>query len=129
MNTQIDKYWYVVNLELAKDILIEYFSSGQFKYWDKLKEFRNKIRSNLIKYEGGYSFKDKDGIYFGSPDGMSVYVICELQGWLIEHNPPSVDGIVRDLNNEEKVFFKINGELKCFILHESDWQNSNSLRK
>ena len=51
---------------------------------------------------------------------MSGYVICELQGWLIEHNPPSVDGIVIDLNNEEKVFFKINGELKCFILHESD---------
>lgn len=119
-NTQIDKYGYVVDLELAKDILIEYFSSGQFKYWDELEEFRNKIRNNLIKYEGGYSFKGETGIYFGGPDGMSGYIICELQGWLKENKTPSVDGIVRDLNNEEKVFFKINGELKCFILHESD---------
>lgn len=119
-NTQIDKYGYVVDLELAKDILIEYFSSGQFKYWNGLEEFSNKIRNNLIKYEGGYSFKNENGIYFGGPDGMSGYVICELNDWLKENNPPSVDGKVRDLNNEEKVFFEIDGELKCFILHESD---------
>lgn len=120
MNTQIDKYGYVVDLELAKDILIEYFSSGQFKYWDELEELRNKIRSNLIKYEGGYSFKDETGTYFGGPDGMSGYVICELQGWLKANNPPSIYGTVRDLNNCEKVFFEINGELKCFIFKEFD---------
>lgn len=119
-DTQIDKYGYVVDLELAKDILIEYYSSGRFEYWDKREELCDKIRNNLIKYEGGYSFKDETGIYFGGPDGMSGYIICELQGWLKENKTPSVDGIVRDLNNEEKVFFKINGELKCFILHESD---------
>mgnify|MGYP000505539484 CR=1 FL=1 len=120
MNTQIDKYGYVVDLELAKDILIEYFSSGQFKYWNELEGLRNKIRNNLIKYEGGYSFKGETGIYFGGPDGMSGYIIRELNDWLKNNNPPSVDGKVRDLNNEEKVFFEIDGELKCFILHESD---------
>lgn len=121
MNTQINKYGYVVDLELAKDILIEYFSSGRYKYYKELEELRNKIRNNLIEcYEGGYSFIDEDGISFGGPDGMSGYVICELYGWLKENNPPSIYGIARDLNDEEKVFFEINGELKCFILHELD---------
>ena len=120
MNTQIDRYGYVVDLELAKDILIEYFSSGRFEYWDKREELCDKIRNNLIEYEEGYSFRDENGTYFGGPDGMSGYIICELQSWLKENNPPSIDGIVRDINNEEKVFFEINGELKCFILHESD---------
>lgn len=120
MNTQIDKYGYVVDLELAKDILIEYFSSGRFEYLYKQEELCDKIRNNLIDYEEGYSFRDENGTYFGGPDGMSGYIICELQGWLKENKTPSVDGIVRDINNEEKVFFEINGELKCFILHESD---------
>lgn len=100
MNTQIDEYGYVADLELAKDILIEYFSSGGYQYCKELEKLRNKIRNNLIKYDGGYTFRDENGSYFGGPEGMSGYVICELQGWLIEHNPPSVDGIVRDLNNE-----------------------------
>lgn len=120
MNTQIDKYGYVVDLELAKDILIEYFSSGRFEYWDKREELCDKIRNNLIDYEGSYSFRDENGTYFGGPDGMIGYTICEIQTWLIEHNPPSVDGIARDINNEEKVFFEINSKLKLFILRESD---------
>lgn len=120
MNTQINEYGYVIDLELAKDILIEYFSSGRYQYCNELEELRNKIRDNLIKYDGGYSFRDENGTYFGGPDGMSGYVICELYGWIKENNPPSTYGIVRDLNDEEKVFFEINGELKCFILHELD---------
>ena len=110
MNTQIDKYGYVVDLELAKDILIEYFLSGRFQYWEGSEELCNKIRNNLIDYEEGYSFRDENGTYFGGPDGMSGYIICELQGWLKENKTPSIDGIVRDINNEEKVFFEINGD-------------------
>lgn len=120
MNPQIDKYGYVVDLELAKDILIEYYSSGIYQYCNELEELRNKIRNNLIEHEGGYSFRDKDSIYFGGPEGMSGYVICELQCWLKEQYPPSIYGMVRDLNNEDKVFLEVDGELKCFILHESD---------
>lgn len=120
MDAQIDEYGYVVDLELAKDILIEYFSSGQYKYCRKLEGLREKIRSSLIKYDEGYTFEDEGGIHFDGPDGSSGYTICELNSWLKDHTPPSIYGTVRDLNNEDKVFFEINGELKCFILHELD---------
>ena len=113
MDVQIDKYGYVTDLELAKDILVEYFSSGQYKYRRDLLE---KIRSSLIKY--GYTFDD--GLTFGGPEGSSGYTICELSSWLKDHDSPSIYGRVRDLNDEDKVFFEINGELKCFILHELD---------
>ena len=86
MDVQIDKYGYVTDLELAKDILVEYFSSGQYKYRRDLAELLEKIRSS----------------------------------WLKDHDSPSIYGRVRDLNDEDKVFFEINGELKCFILHELD---------
>ena len=112
MDVQIDKYGYVTDLELAKDILVEYFSSGQYKYRRDLAELLEKIRSSLIKY--GYTFDDKDGLTFGG------YTICELSSWLKDHDSPSIYGRVRDLNDEDKVFFEINGELKCFILHELD---------
>lgn len=108
MDVQIDKY--VTDLELAKDILVEYFSSGQYKYRRDLAELLEKIRSSLIKY--GYTF--------GGPEGSSGYTICELSSWLKDHDSPSIYGRVRDLNDEDKVFFEINGELKCFILHELD---------
>ena len=116
----MDEYGYVTNLELAKDILIEYFSSGYYQYCDELEGLRNKIRNSLVKAEGGYFFKDEHGLYFGGPEGMSGYTICDLQCWLKESDPPSIYGTVRDLNNEKKVFFEVDGELKCFILHESD---------
>lgn len=120
MDVQIDKYGYVTDLELAKDILVEYFSSGQYKYRRDLAELLEKIRSSLIKYEDGYTFDDEDGLTFGGPEGSSGYTICELSSWLKDHNSPSIYGRVRDLNDEDKVFFEINGELKCFILHELD---------
>ena len=32
----------------------------------------------------------------------------------------SIDGYLSDLNNENKIFYEVDGELKCFIIHESD---------
>ena len=78
MDVQIDKYGYVTDLELAKDILVEYFSSGQYKHRRDLAELLEKIRSSLIKYEDGYTFDDEDGLTFGGPEGSSGYIICEL---------------------------------------------------
>lgn len=120
MDVQIDKYGYVTDLELAKDILVEYFSSGQYKHRRDLAELLEKIRNSLIKYEDGYTFDDEDGLTFGGPEGSSGYIICELGSWLKDHDSPSIYGRVRDLNDEDKVFFEINRELKCFILHELD---------
>ena len=47
MDVQIDKYGYVTDLELAKDILVEYFSSGQYKYRRDLAELLEKIRQKI----------------------------------------------------------------------------------
>ena len=122
MNTQINEYGYVIDLELAKDILIEYFSSGRYQYCTGLEELRNKIRNNLIEYGGGYSFRDENGTYFGGPDGMSGYVICELYGWIKENNPPSTYGIVRDLNNKKKVFFLLYSKKKAIFAQKFEYE-------
>lgn len=61
------------------------------------------------------------GTYFGGPDGDSGLWIQELSEWIKEHKDDgSINGWVSDLNNERKVFYEVNGELKCFIIHEGD---------
>lgn len=60
---------------------------------------------------------------FGGPEGSSGYWIQEVSEWLKEMKLTkcwSVDGLVSDLNNENKVFYEVEGELKCFIIHEGD---------
>ena len=59
----------------------------------------------------------------GGPEGSSGYWIQEASEWFKEMKLIkcwSVTGLVSDLNNENKVFYEINGELKCFIIHEGD---------
>lgn len=122
MKELIDEYGLVIDLELAKKILIEYFSTGVYEYDDN-DELIHKIKSDLIQVEEiDYTFRDEEGYtHFGGPDGDSGFWIQELNGWMEENKGCcSIDGIMSDINNERKVFYEVNGDLKCFILHESD---------
>lgn len=117
----------VIDLELAKNILLEYFTTGEYEYAginETYKDFLKKIQTDLI-YNGDYfTFKDnEDYTYFGGPEGSSGYWIQEMSEWLKERkltNCWSVNGLTSDLNNENKVFYEIEGDLKCFIIHEGD---------
>lgn len=105
------------DLELARAILIEYFSTGQYNYG-----------------RGEYEVKKiKDNLIVGQEEGCFIIPLDNghfLEGWWIEeieefieqqkHYPPSVNGRVSDLNNEEKVFYEVDGQLKQFIIHEVD---------
>lgn len=120
----MDEYGYVIDLELAKAIIIEFFSTGEYKYdgyKENYKEFYGKIKSELI-YNGDYfTFEYETGTYFGGPEGDSGLWIQELSEWIKEYKEyDSTNGLVSALNNERKVFYEVNGELKCFIIHEGD---------
>lgn len=128
----MDEYGYVTDLELAKKILIEFFITGEYQYRDSwfrdksgyYKEFLTQIKNELQPYdEGGFVFFDKDGTpYFGGPEGASGYWIQEVNQWykVCKIQGPSINGAVSDLNNENTIFYEVEGELKCFVLHEID---------
>ena len=53
--------------------------------------------------------------------GTSGYWIQEMSEWVEDAKRcHSVNGYLSDLNNENKIFYEVDGELKCFIIHESD---------
>lgn len=57
----MDEYGYVIDVELAKAILIEFFSTGEYqynKYDADYQEFYAKISSDLVDIGDGYSFID-----------------------------------------------------------------------
>lgn len=119
----MDENGMIIDLELAKAILIEFFTTGEYQYKSQV-DLIEKIRTKLIYNEEYYTFEDEDGFaYFGGPEGACGYWIQEMSEWLKEMKLTkcwSVDGLVSDLNNENKVFYEIDGELKCFIIHEGD---------
>lgn len=123
----MDENGMVIDLELAKAILIEFFTTGEYQFAgcdESYKKFLEKIKTELI-YNGDYfTFKDSEGYtYFGGPEGSSGYWIQEASEWLKEMKLTkcwSVNGLVSDLNNENKVFYEVEGELKCFVIHEGD---------
>lgn len=110
----------VIDLELAKAIIIEFFSTGEYnRYKEEYKKFYDKIKSELI-YNGDY-FTFETETYFGDPDRDCGLLIQELSEWIKEHKDnSSINGWVSDLNDERKVFYEVNEELKCFILMEAD---------
>lgn len=126
----MDEFGYVTDLELAKKILIEFFTTGEYSGRDSwiydengyYKEFLNQIKNELYPYDEGFTFKRKEGgIHFGGPEGASGYYIQEASKCFEEiKRCPSVAGAVSDLNNENTVFYEVDGELKCFVLHELD---------
>lgn len=126
----MDEYGYITDLELAKKILIEFFTTAGYQYRDSwfrdedgyYKEFLTKIKNELQSYDEGFVFYEEDGTpYFGGPEGASGYWIQEANKCYEEiKRCPSVVGAVSDFNNENKVFYEIDGELKCFVLHELD---------
>lgn len=66
----MDENGYVINLELAKAILIEFFTTGEYKYkcGSCHKYLINKIKNELFYNGDYYTFKDKDGTtFFGGP--------------------------------------------------------------
>lgn len=85
-------------------------------------------------FDGEYEVKKiKDNLIVGQEEGCFIIPSDNghfLEGWWIEeieefieqqkYYPPSVDGRVSDLNNEEKVFYEVDGQLKQFIIHEVD---------
>lgn len=119
----MDENGYVINLELAKNILIEYFSTSGYFYGVN-ENFLKQIKSELVFTGDYYTFEDKNGgTFFGGPDGACGYWIQEMSEWIKwakKLGSVSVSGLVSDLNNENKVFYEVNGELKCFIIHEGD---------
>lgn len=119
----MDENGMIIDLELAKAILLEFFTTGEYQYKSQV-DLIEKIRTKLIYNEEYYTFEDEDGFaYFGGPEGACGYWIQEMSEWLKEMKLTkcwSVDGLVSDLNNENKVFYEIDGELKCFIIHEGD---------
>lgn len=126
----MDEYGYITDLELAKKILIEFFTTKEYQYRDSwindkdgsYKEFLNQIKNELYPYDGGFTFKHEDGgVFFGGPEGASGYYIQEVNKCFEEiKRCPSISGAVSDLNNKNTVFYEVNGELKCFVLHELD---------
>ena len=122
----MDEYGYVIDVELAKAILIEFFSTGEYqynKYDADYQEFYAKINSDLVDIGDGYSFIDPENghSYFGGPEGASGYWIQEMSKWVEDAKRcHSINGYLSDLNNENKIFYEVDGELKCFIIHESD---------
>lgn len=127
----MDEHGFVTDLELAKKILIEFFTTAEYQYRDSwfhdkdghYKKFLNQIKNELQQFDGGFVFFEKDGTpYFGGPEGDSGLYIQELNEWyrIWKIQGPSVDGAVSDLNNQRKVFYEVDGELKCFIILEMD---------
>lgn len=121
----MDENGNVIDLELAKAILIEFFSTNMY-WWERREnqKFLEKIKTELIYNDDYFTFKDSEGYtYFGGPEGASEYWIQEVYEWVRERKLSkcwSIDGLVTDLNNEDKVFYEIDGEIKCFIIHEGD---------
>ena len=108
---------YVCDLDLAKSILIMYFSN---KFIFK-RGLCPKIKDELVEFEGGFTFLDGDHYNFGGPDQMSGYVIQTLEGCLKEYEEcPSMSGAAAYLNTFDVVFYEIEGEIKCFVLKELD---------
>lgn len=122
----MDENGMITDLELAKAILIEFFTTGKYEYENSSyhKHFINRIKNELFYNEDYYTFKDNKGLtYFGGPEGACGYWIQEVSEWIKwakKLNEISVCGLTTDLNNENKVFYEIDGELKCFIIHEGD---------
>lgn len=116
----MDEYGFVNNLDLAKSILIMYFSNKFILE----RELVTKIKNELVEIEGGFTFINPDGYYhFGGPDQMDEYVIRELEGWLKEYKEISEDDshlMLNWLNELDVVFYEIEGEIKCFVLKELD---------
>ena len=116
----MDEYGFVNDLDLAKSILIMYFSNK----FTLERELVTKIKNELVEIEGGFTFINSDGYYhFGGPDQMDGYVIRELEGWLKEYKEISEgdsDLMLNWLNKLDVVFYEIEGELKCFVLSEFD---------
>lgn len=116
----MDEYGFVNNLDLAKSILIMYFSNKFILE----RELVTKIKNELVEIEGGFTFINPDGYYhFGGPDQMDEYVIRELEGWLKEYKEISEGDshlMLNWLNELDVVFYEIEGEIKCFVLKEFD---------
>ncbi len=113
----IDENGYVTDLELAKSILIEFFSTGKYEldsFKEEYQEFYSKIQNKLIDNGWYFTFKDSNSTFFGGPDGDCGLVIQELSKWIEDNSD------ITYLNNQRKVFYKVNNELKCFIITEGD---------
>ncbi len=109
---------YVCDLDLAKSILIMYFSNK----FVLERELCTKIKNELVEIEGGFTFINPDGYYhFGGPNQMDGYVIQTLEECLKEYEEcPSMDGAAAYLNTLDVAFYEIEGEIKCFVLKEFD---------
>lgn len=72
----MDEYGFVNNLDLAKSILIMYFSNKFILE----RELVTKIKNELVEIEGGFTFINPDGYYhFGGPDQMDGYVNSRIR--------------------------------------------------
>lgn len=109
----------ITDLELAKSILIAYFQANEPEFGYEAIEICNRIKNELEELDHEYFLRDEDNcLFFGGPEGFSGYRIRELSKWLEERKEHS--GYLYDLNSARKVFYEIDGELKCFILEEAD---------
>jgi|GEM_PF-5080951 len=114
----MDEYGYVIDLELAKNILIMYFAN---KYILEL-DLCEQIKNELIHYDEGYTFDTPNGPHFGGPEGSSGYVIQTLDGWLKEHPENLCFSASQTvcLNQHNGIFYKIKDKLTYFVLGELD---------
>lgn len=112
----------VTDLELAKSILIAYFQANEPEFGYEAIEICSRIKDELEERDYEYFLRDEDNdLFFGGPECFTGYRIRELSLWLKEcKEHPSIHGYLYDLNSARKVFYEIDGELKCFILEEAD---------
>ena len=117
---RIDKFdGTVTDLELAKSILIAYFQANEPEFGYEAIEICNRIKNELEELDHEYFLRNEDNdLFFGGPEGFSGYRIQELSKWLKEQK--EYPGYLYNLNSARKVFYEVNGELKCFILEEAD---------
>lgn len=114
----INKYGRVVDLELAKRIIIQWlytFSDTQYKI--------EEVQSSLFEFDGGFfTNRDEDGhISFGGPYGDSGLCLYTLKSWYDDCKEcPSINGIERDINSERIVIIDNDGSPEVFVIHEYD---------
>lgn len=129
----IDCWGNVTDIELAKKILVEFFTTGEYKFRDSqfrdkdgsYKAFLEEIENELVSFDGGFTFMIEDNLYhFGGPEGSSGYLIQEMSHYIEEAVTRSPEMglafLANVLNDEHTVFYEVDGEIKCFVLHELD---------
>lgn len=103
-----------MNLELAKKIIIEFFSTGRFRFDRNQKELIKEINEFLIEREDEYLLSNGNSLSY---EGWSGIRITKLDDWIDYVN--SFEGDIMQINNTDKVFYNIDGKLTLFIIEEA----------